>query len=89
MRYIQIAGPIAGLAMASGGCVQNSSAQIDKDFTNKWDLIISGNIVYDKKRLSWWNSYELLKKLVDSAFVQRGKWWTPGGKARRFDSSIS
>jgi hypothetical protein len=77
------------------GCVQNSSDKFDEDFMFDWDVdlisnhITLGNIAYDKKRLSWHNSYTLLKEIIESTFKQRGKWWLPGGKARRFDSSTS
>ena len=76
-------------------CVQNGSAQCDKDSTIDWDVdlicehIIVGNLAYDRKRLSWWNSLELLRKAIERIFVQRGKWWSPGGSAKRFDSSVS
>ena len=77
------------------GCVQISSAQSDKDSAIDWDVdlfcehIIFGNIAYDRKRLSWWNSFELLRKAIKTIFVQRGQWWSPGGSVRRFDSSVS
>ena len=77
------------------GCVQVGSAQFDKDTTIDWDTneicehIIVSNIVYDRKRLSWRNSYELLKSAIENIFEQRGKWWSPGGGAKRFDSSVS
>ena len=48
-----------------------------------------GNIVYDRKRLSWRNRYELLKSAIKNIFEQRGKWWSPGGGAKRFDSTVS
>ena len=82
-------------------CAQNSSAQSDKDSTIDWDVdlicehIIVGNLAYDRKRLSWWNSFELSRKAIETIFVQRGKWWwrgkwwSPGGSAKRFDSSVS
>ena len=44
------------------GCVQVDSTEFDKDITIDWDTneicdhIIVGNIAYDGKRLSWWNS---------------------------------
>ena len=31
----------------------------------------------------------MLRKAIETIFVQRGKWWSPGGSARRFDSSVS
>lgn len=77
------------------GCVQSSSANFDKDYTIDWDVdaicnhIIEGNIVYGRKRLSWQNSYELLRKVIELTFVQRGKWRSSGGSAKSFDSSVS
>ena len=77
------------------GCVQSSCNNFDKVHTIDWDVdaicnhIIEGNIVYDKKRLFWRNSYELLRKVIESTFVQRGKWHSAGGSAKRFESSVS
>ena len=72
------------------GWVQSSSENFDKDHMIDWDVdaicnhIIEGNIVYDRKRLFWRNSYELLRKVIESTFVQ-----SAGGSEKRFESSVS
>ena len=68
------------------------SDQCDKDFSIEWDPdeicshIAAGNIVYDKKRLSWQSGYEKLKEFIENTFKQVGKWRLPGGSARKFES---
>ncbi len=77
------------------GCVENISDKGDKNYMFVWDAdavsnhILVGNIAFDKIRLSWSNNYELLKETIESAFEQRGKWCSPGGSAKRFDSDVS
>ncbi len=76
------------------GCVENISDKGDKNYMFVWDADVSnhilvGNIAFDKIRLSWSNNYELLKETIESTFEQRGKWCSPGGSAKRFDSDVS
>ncbi len=77
------------------GCMQSNSDQFGKDLTIDWDVdlifnhITDGNVAYERKRLSWHNSYEQLKKTIESIFQQCGKWWSPGGSTKRFDSGKS
>ncbi len=77
------------------GCVENISDKGDKNYMFVWDAdavsnhILVGNIAFDKIRLSWSNNYELLKEIIESTFQQRGKWCSPGGSAKRFDSDVS
>ncbi len=77
------------------GCVENISDKGDKNYMFVWDAdavsnhILVGNIAFDKIRLSWSNNYELLKETIESTFQQRGKWCSPGGSAKRFDSDVS
>ncbi len=77
------------------GCVENISDKGDKNYMFVWDAdavsnhILVGNIAFDKIRLSWSNNYELLKETIESTFEQRGKWCSPGGSAKRFDSDVS
>ena len=77
------------------GKTNDSSCSIDENSTNGWDSdkirdqITLGNICNDGKRITWNNSYELLKEFVKTAFTQHGKWCSPGGGSKRFDSSIS
>ncbi len=53
------------------------------------EYITSKSVVYDGKRVKWCGNYETLQEFVRTAFRQQGKWWLPGGNARRFDAFTS
>ena len=38
-------------------------------------------IYYDGERIRWCADYESLKKCIEYAFAQRGKWSSPGGNS--------
>ena len=41
-------------------------------------------LTYDRKRLKWTASYELLKVFVDQTIELKGKWTSPGGSSKKF-----
>ena len=43
-------------------------------------------IYYDGERIRWSADHESLKKCIEYAFAQRGKWSSPGGNSKKFDS---
>lgn len=76
-------------------CSDRSSTSSDKSSVVDWNYDIISNhialesISYDGKRLVWHDSYETLQKFIITGFVQRGKWCSPGGGSKRFDSHTS
>ncbi|CAB4014307.1 Hypothetical predicted protein, partial [Paramuricea clavata] len=79
----------------AAGCVQTSSVGFLKNNLNEWDLDeifrYKDNecFVFDRKRIRWTDSLEMLKIFTKCAIAQTGIWSSPGGKYRRFTSSNS
>ncbi len=73
-------------------CSSDSNTNISRgvyDLDKINEYITSKSVVYDGKRVKRCGNYETLQKFVRTAFRQQGKWWLPGGNARRFDAFTS
>lgn len=56
------------------------------DFVKINEYIKFAKIVYDGTRVKWNDNFESLKKFVESAFCQHGKWRASGGSSKSFDA---
>jgi hypothetical protein len=67
------------------GSVCMSSDPDENIMTTVWDVKeiyrykTSEIIYYDGERIRWSADHESLKKCIEYAFAQRGKWSSPGG----------
>ncbi len=76
----------------AAGSVCTSSDFDENIMITAWDVKeiyrykTSEMIYYDGERIRWCADYESLKKCIEYAFTQRGKWSSPGGNSKKFDS---
>ncbi len=87
-----INGNIRNMEDSHSKCSSDSNTNISRgvyDLDKINEYITSKSVVYDGKRVKWCGNYETLQEFVRTAFRQQGKWWLPGGNARRFDAFTS
>jgi hypothetical protein len=71
-------------------CRHLENCQIGADFLNCSTLLTNGNLsnlYYDGKRIKWNGDLTLLKRITSEIFHLEGKWSSPGGKRKKFESS--
>jgi hypothetical protein len=71
-------------------CRHLENCQIGADFLNCSTLLTNGNLsnlYYDGKIIKWNGDLTLLKRITSEIFRLDGKWSSPGGKRKKFESS--
>ena len=78
--------------MAEGSIFESSYINVN-NCTPSWDSSIiiesikSKSIAYDGTRVKWCKDYALLQVFIKSGFCMQGKWWSFGGRSKKFDAS--
>ncbi len=78
------------------GCVSTSSAKkSSKNYSLDWDLEEIRRykdedcFTYNGNRIKWTDSFEMLRLFIECSIELPGTWSTPGGKYKKFTSSVS
>ena len=77
-------------------CVSTSSAKkSSKKYSLDWDLEEIRRykdedcFTYNGNRIKWTDSFEMLRLFIECSIELPGTWSTPGGKYKKFTSSVS
>lgn len=78
---------VARIGGSSANCVFNTTKLNLKSICCV--AIARSNLSYDGKRVKWLNDFELLKTFIANVVKEPGKWTSPGGKSKKFTSSLA